>query len=255
MGSFYQRMWERNHCIHRDFQNAGVNGARASSIAEGIAASMMRSQSDAPILVFHAVIGNDVCNGHPGFSDMTTPAEFEASVLQTLSELNARLPNGSHVAFIPLVDGRVLWNTMHTLLHPTGATYPDVYDALICNECTPCWGWMNPNATDRNITSERAANLSAVYNTIIETYGHKYNFDMFYVPLDFDSMIAEYVTQGGAAEDLIEPSDGFHPSQLGQQLIAEAVWNLTAQAKPAWIPPVNPYNAQIEAIFGDQGGY
>lgn len=32
MISFYQRMKERNRCIHRDFQNIAVNGARTTSM-------------------------------------------------------------------------------------------------------------------------------------------------------------------------------------------------------------------------------
>jgi|EP01047_Picozoa_sp_COSAG01_P025654 hypothetical protein len=54
----------------------GVNGARAASVAPpgGIANGMARSRAhDVPAIVFHALIGNDVCNGHPGMEHMTTP--------------------------------------------------------------------------------------------------------------------------------------------------------------------------------------
>jgi acyloxyacyl hydrolase len=145
---------------------------------------------------------------------------------------------------------------MNDLVHPTGASYPAVYDALICNDCTPCWGWLNSNATDRNLTSALAANLSSTYETVIQHYSHQFtNFDMLYVDFDMDELIQEYVQQGGHAEDIIEPVDGFHASTLGHQLIAEAVWDYIVQNKPSWIPPTNPFNAQIEALFGDQGGY
>jgi hypothetical protein len=41
----------------------------------GIVNGMARdSVHDNPALVFHALIGNDVCNGHPGMSSMTKPA-------------------------------------------------------------------------------------------------------------------------------------------------------------------------------------
>ena len=63
--------------------------------------------------------GNDVCNGHPGSSGWATPAEFKADLLRTLKFLDGGvLPRGSHVAFLPLVDGRVLYDTTHTLTHP-----------------------------------------------------------------------------------------------------------------------------------------
>lgn len=65
MGSIYQRVRSANLCNHRDYQNLGVNGARTSSMAPpGIVNALARSQAaDAPALVFHALIGNDVCNG------------------------------------------------------------------------------------------------------------------------------------------------------------------------------------------------
>lgn len=37
-------------------------------------------QNDNPALVFYALIGNDVCNGHPGTASMTTPEQFEKNV-------------------------------------------------------------------------------------------------------------------------------------------------------------------------------
>ena len=41
----------------------------------GIVNGMARdSVHDNPALVFHALIGNDVCNGHPGMGSMTKPA-------------------------------------------------------------------------------------------------------------------------------------------------------------------------------------
>jgi acyloxyacyl hydrolase len=83
--------------------------------------------------VIYALIGNDVCNGHPGMSQMTTPAEFQVNVLASLDFLEASLPAGSHVVFLPLADGRVLYDTTHTRQHPLGVGYPDVYDFLSCN--------------------------------------------------------------------------------------------------------------------------
>ena len=53
------------------------------------------ARTDNPALVFHALIGNDVCNGHPGTGSMTTPTVFGAAVNRTLDYLDARLPAGS----------------------------------------------------------------------------------------------------------------------------------------------------------------
>merc|ERR1711907_261119 len=63
--STYIVMRNRNRCMHRDFQNIAVNGARAGSMNSTIVKSMARNQNeDQPVLVVYALIGNDVCNGH-----------------------------------------------------------------------------------------------------------------------------------------------------------------------------------------------
>ena len=49
--------------------------------------------------------------------------------------------------------------------------------------------------------------------------------------------------------------DGFHPSQTGQNLLSEVLWQWLEDYHPEVLGPVNPYNDQIQAIFGDQGGY
>jgi len=83
-------------------------------------------------LVFYALIGNDVCNSGHSTSSMTTPEQFETNVLASLSYLDTVLPAGSHVVFVGLVDGRVLWDVMHNRTHPIGCTYAELYDYLNC---------------------------------------------------------------------------------------------------------------------------
>lgn len=111
-----------------------------------------------------SVTGNDVCNGHPGMGYMTTVPEFTANVLTALDYLvsphlllsmpacalltdtslhvdvvfallviqDTQLPAGSHVMFVPLADGLLLWEILHNRTHPIGVSYPDLYDYLIC---------------------------------------------------------------------------------------------------------------------------
>jgi len=157
----------QNQCNFRDYQNIGVNGARTGSMAPpGIIMSMARNQTyDQPgtaqpsppsrslvwlvesynspdaeslslvfrvALVFYALIGNDVCNSGHSTSSMTTPEQFETNVLASLSYLDTVLPAGSHVVFVGLVDGRVLWDVMHNRTHPIGCTYAELYDYLNC---------------------------------------------------------------------------------------------------------------------------
>lgn len=56
-------------------------------------------------------------------------------------------------------------------------------------------------------------------------------------------------------QDIIDPVDGFHPSQTGMQLFAKHLWEFLEQAHPHFLGEENPNNAEIERIFGDQGGY
>ena len=58
---------------------------------------------------------------------MTTPAEFLTYVTQALQFMDTQLAAGSAVLFAPLVDGRVLYNTLSGHLHPAGITYKDMY--------------------------------------------------------------------------------------------------------------------------------
>lgn len=73
---------------------------------------------------------------------------------------------------------------------------------------------------------------------------------------DMNTLIQEYVDEtGGDASDVIEPSDGFHPSQLGNSLLADEMWQYLEENYPEAIGDVNPFNTQIVDVFGDQGGY
>jgi acyloxyacyl hydrolase len=140
--SIYLRMRERNLCNHRDFQNTGVNGARAEAVAppNGIVNSVSRDQQlDNPALLFLSLIGNDVCSPHSDFENtMTTPQSFAQSTLETLQYLDTILPNNSHVVFIGLANGSLLWDVLNFRLHPIGVTYADLYSYLICMDETPC---------------------------------------------------------------------------------------------------------------------
>ncbi|KAA0155238.1 hypothetical protein FNF29_01989 [Cafeteria roenbergensis] len=256
MGSIYQRMRARNLCMHRDFTNAGVNGARVSSAAEVLIPNLKRDPvNDNPVLAFYALIGNDVCNGHPGLTRMTTPAEFRASVLKSFQELNNTLPPGSKVAVMGLVQGTILYDTMHNQTHPLGVDYTDLYTTLSCVGSNPCNGWLTSNDTLRALTQQRADNLTKVYDEIIAAYNHSYTFEVYRLDINWKALFAQYVQKYGNPRGAIEPVDGFHPSQATHQLLADVIWKDLEANRPHWIPPVNPNNAKIAALFGDQGGY
>mgnify|MGYP006415442841 CR=1 FL=1 len=256
--SIYLKMRERNRCIHRDYQNIAVNGARVGAMSNGIIHSFARNaKRDRPVLTFYALIGNDVCNGHEDtLQHMTTPAEFKIAVNSSLTTLNDQLPPGSVVMFIGLVDGRILYDSMHNKVHPIGSLYGDVdyasmYTFLNCLSISPCRGWLNTNETLRNLTSQRAAELSAVYQEVIDEYtGH---LNVKYMPFALPTVLQWWAEQGGESWELIEPSDGFHPNQVAHALLSKFTWE--ALEKMNILPPENPHNADIEKIFGNQGGY
>eukprot|EP00049_Salpingoeca_infusionum_P003096 m.63437 g.63437 ORF g.63437 m.63437 type:complete len:322 (-) comp11949_c0_seq2:272-1237(-) len=255
--STYQVMRRRNRCIHRDFQNIAVNGARAGAMASTIVKSMARQQgSDYPALVMYALIGNDVCDSGLHW---TTPQEMYTAATETFSYLDTQLPNGSHVFVMGLADGRILYETMANRVHPIGALHhdvltKDVYAFLNCLEISPCFGWMNSNATIRNMTTDQANLLSDVLRNITLQNTYK-NFDLHFFPNPILNAVKQWVANGGEAWQLIEPVDGFHPTQIAQPLITDQFWQYLEANYSHLIPPVNPNNAKIEEIFGDQGGY
>ena len=186
---------------------------------------------------------------------MTTPEDFEKYVLSSLDYLDTQLPTGSHVVFLPLADGLLLHSILHNRTHPLGVTYQQLYDYLICNGKAPCWGWMNSNATVRNMTQQRANELSAVYPKILSQ--HKYvHFDMDVAPGDaMKQAVERWIREGRDPAELIEPSDGFHPSTTANMLTADYLWAWLEASHPDWIGEDNPYNSEIVQVFGNQGGY
>lgn len=250
----------RNRCTHRDYQNIGVNGARAQSM-DDIMKTLARNQTeDLPLNVMYALIGNDVCNGHVDtLGDMTTPAEMRAAALTTLQYLDALLPANSSVMMMGLADGRILYDALKDRIHPLGSlrndvTYSAVYDFLNCLSISPCRGWMNSNATLRNLTTERAQNLSAVLADLAATQTFA-NFKPYYLDNPIGAAIKAWEAAGGQAWQLIEPVDGFHPAQQAQPLIVDQVYQWIEQAHPELLPPLNPNNDLIAKLFGDQGGH
>lgn len=192
--SIYLKLWERNHCNHRDYQNLAKNGAQSFEANSKLIRSMARDPNlDQPALVFYSLIGNDVCQAVPSLNNITTPEQMHKNVLETLNGLDKRLPNGSHVILIGLVDGRILYDSLHNRIHPIGSlrhdvTYEQLYDFLNCLQVSPCFGYLNSNETIRNKTSERAAQLSTVLKHVAETSKYE-NFDVFYFDCPLEEVI------------------------------------------------------------------
>ncbi|KAM4689407.1 acyloxyacyl hydrolase [Discoglossus pictus] len=258
--SLYLKLREWNRCNHRDYQNISKNGASSANLIEFLK-SLARNQTlDKPAVVFYAMIGNDVCNTHADtLSRMTTPQEMFTNVMTALELLDSQLPSGSHVVLVGLADGRILWDSLHNRYHPLGqlnkdVTYIQLYSFLSCLKSNPCEGWMNKNETLRNLTTERAEQLSNVLKEIASSKTFN-NFDVFYSEHIYTKVMAEWTRLGGEPWELIEPVDGFHPSQIASAVGADIIWKEALQMWPDLFGKENPHNEEIIARFGDQGGH
>lgn len=313
--STYLRLRSINRCNHRDYQNIAVNGARSQSMNRTIVGGFRRHPTlDNPVFLVLALVGNDVCSGHHDIDHMTKPYEMFANTLDTLRKVDAIVPRGSHVLLMGLVDGRVLYDNLHNRIHPIGLTRNDVnyaqfYDYMNCLYVSPCFGWMNSNATWRNATSERAFALNRVLRDLAKNTTFK-NFDVYYFDPPLEQAFAEWRKQGGEPWQLIEPVVRVrwprrrgpcascdtgrrgrtvsircaclpaarsrrlrHPravqltraapcaarrraqNQFGNWLTTRVSWENIYATVPHIVPAVNPHNAAIEQLFGDQGGY
>ena len=257
MMSVYSLLREHNACNHRDYQNIGVNGADSRDLPAWVDILARNRNTDKPILAFFAMVGNDVCGRQKSIDAMTTPEEYYASVLEAVRRADAKLPKGSHVVLFPLVDGRILYDAMHAELHPIGqynkdVTFETFYDYLNCLDMSPCWGWMNSDATVRNLTFAHTSKLNAQLPRIVaETAGTLSSITVHFAGSLLDDVVGGFK---GRKADLIEPVDGFHPSQLANALLGNVTFHKLKSIGVIPIAP-NPNNAAILRQFGDQGGY
>ncbi|ETO13143.1 hypothetical protein RFI_24232 [Reticulomyxa filosa] len=115
---------------------------------------------------------------------------------------------------------------------------------------------MNSNATVRDLTTERAMNLSATLQNLTESVKFQ-NITLQYMSFAalMDDVINIWHSEGGETWQLIEPVDGFHPNQLSNAMLASVIWKELEVNYSDLLPPTNPHNDEIIATFGDQGGY
>lgn len=257
--STYLRLLELNRCNHRDYQNIGVNGARVKDMAKEIVQSFARhSDTDNPVFLSLALIGNDVCNGHPGMEHMTKPDDFYKFTLETLKYVDEHVAPGSTVMGTGLVDGRALFDLLGNRVHPVGSLHSDVtysqfYDYFNCLQISPCFGWMNSNETWRNRTTERAMELNKAFKRVVAENQFT-NFSLHYMDPPLAAVIDRWEKMGRDPAELIEPVDGFHPSQIGDALTTELTFEMLVKMEGV-LPKENPFNDKIKEKFGDQGGY
>jgi acyloxyacyl hydrolase len=258
--SIYRRLFDLDHCNHRDYQNIAVNRATSGTMLDIMKSLARNPQEDVPLLVIYSLVTNDVCNSHPDtIANMTTIEEMHGNVMATLFYLDTILPKGSHVLTTGLANGSYLYDLLQDRMHPFGRvgtplTYSQMHEYLSCLQISSCNGWLTPNTTLRDLTTQRAVDLSQAVQNATLTYQPR-NYDSAYLDFPFDQVVQEWVAQGGEPWELIESVDGFHINQFGHAIVADVLFEWLQKNKPQWLPPLNPNNAAIESIFKDQGGY
>lgn len=118
---------------------------------------------------------------------------MRTNLLKTLDILDKQLPNGSHVLIVGMVDGRVLYNNMHSRIHPIGSlrrdvTYSKFYDFMNCLDISPCYGYLNTNETVRNFTAGRSFALTAVMKDVAKHAKYN-NFDVAFIDNPFPQVL------------------------------------------------------------------
>ena len=204
--------------------------------------------------MFMELVGNDVCNNHPGFESMTTAVEFRKNILEILDNLDKVVPAGSHLVALGVVNGSLIYEGVKDRVHPSGVTYPQLYDFQNCIGATFCWGWLNTNETIRQLTTQRANELNQVWREIMTTYKAK-NFDFVYYDFPVAQIWDQFVKEGINPGELLMAVDGFHPSQKFHAHLGDYLWNTLMAEHPDWLGEVNPNNDRITQLFGNQGGY
>ena len=252
--SVYKYLYERNKCNFKDYQNIAVNGADSFETQDFLMALSRNNDTDHPLLGFLELLGNDVCWHNQTFSVYTTPAEFRDNIFRILQELDTRFPPGSHLVILGLVNGSLIYEGVKNKTHPIGVTYPQYYDYQNCLGSSFCWGWLNTNETVRDITTQKAMELNAVYKEVLTNYTAK-NFDFIFYDFPGQEIWNEWIAAGNDPYLLIEPVDGFHPNQMFNALLADKIWSFLLRDRPEWLGDENPNNDLITQVFGNQGGY
>lgn len=256
MQSFYMRLRQRNRCNHRDYQNISVNGARSGAVASKFVKAIARNHtSDAPVIVFLSMFANDVCSPHAGEKPMTTPEQFHTNIRSILDQLDAKLPANSYVFATGKSNGELMYEKMGKKMHPNlNMTYEHIWDYIGCLGSNSCWGWLNKNETWRRFTTDRAQALNAVYPRIVAQQAYK-NFRFEYLGSFFKSNMEYFEAQGLDPKYMFQPIDGGHPGQSHQNLKGKNVFETIERRFPQALGAINPHNAEIERIFGDQKGH
>jgi len=189
---------------------------------------------------------------------MTTPEEFQAYLEEGLMQWDSLVPPGSKLLVMGLINASFVYQTMWNLTHPLGVKYWQWYNYLTCLGLNPCQGWLTTNATLREEAAIRASQLSSTAQQVVQTYQQNSllkNLEIDYTPFPLSQAVSYADAHGLPITEMIGPVDGLHPTPIAHTIMAGIVWEFLETNHPDWLGEVNPFNNQIQELFGEQGGY
>ena len=95
----------------------------------------------------------------------------------------------------------------------------------------------------------------ALREVVEEQRGKWRNLDISMQDSPLFDVARDWTSVGGEIWQLIEPVDGFHPNQYAMALFGRSMWKKLEKHHPEVVGILNPFNEEIEKLFGDQGGY
>lgn len=110
----------------------------------------------------------------------------------------------------------------------------------------------------RNATSLRAFELSEQLDKIVnnQTLTSTWpNLDLIYLPFPIEQILNWMEAQGQNPAILIEPVDGFHPSQYSHRLIAKVLWDWIELKDSSFFGEFNLNNPKIHSTFPNPPPY
>ena len=109
----------------------------------------------------------------------------------------------------------------------------------------------------REASSKRAREQTKALKRLLKDYPDSVwnNIQNLFYEFDMVKIGEKWLNNGGKAiSDVIDPTDGFHPSQAGMSLQAEYMWELLLKGKEHIIGKRNPWNDEIKIKFIQKDG-
>ena len=206
--SHYRRLTEANPDLRRHAYNHAKAGARVSALP-GQARAAVKSKAQYVTVLIGA---NDACRDR--IEDMTSPADFRASVDEALGVLKKGLPK-SRVLVASIPDLYRLWEIGHR-----DETVVETWDFGICPALLA-----NPTST-----AEADARRRAVFRERIDAY----NDHLAAACRKYGSRCRH---DGGAVHrvrfslDMVNRFDHFHPNVSGLNKLADVTWDASGYAR------------------------